>query len=136
MKKIVDANTEVKEMARRNPRRVRDIVRFTIRRDTEAARAAIARVASRDRIVARRRRGAAEQTDGRLLVGGQGQRGGVVRHGAGHETRIVPPAQRCPRAPTAFEDVLHIGGLLKLLIVIDPEIGISCLQQHPAIAGR
>src|SRR5205814_3857207 len=122
-------------MPRRNPRRVVHIVLCAFSRDLQPRRAT-ARGAARYRRITRRNRATAEEADGGLFVASEGQRVIDAADRAGHETGVVPPTERCPGAQRFVEDVLKVGGLVELLIVVDPEVALRRLQQDPAGTGR
>ena len=120
---IIRPDTEIKEVARSDSRRIGVVVLSAISRNAYPQRPSIRRTAHKNGLRRRGKGTAAEQTDLRLLVRRKIQGRSEVGDRACDRTAIVAPGEihvRCDFLPL-LELVLDLRRLLKFLIVIDPE---------------
>jgi len=133
---VVHAQANVKQVSRRDARRVGIVILGPGRRNPDPGCAENRRGTTRNGRIEAGEHIAAEQADLGLLVARQSQCGRKIRHFAGYQTAVIPPGEAEPW--TLFHElVLDVGCLLKGLVVVNPEDvrGRRGVEDHAADFG-
>lgn len=124
MKKIIRPETQIKQIARGDARRIRVVVFRAVRRNSHAQRTAISRRAVCQRITQSRKLTAAEKPDLLLLVRAERQSRCIIGNAARNESTVVAIGKSNERRDfmkfsKLVERILHLRRLLKRLIVVN-----------------
>src|SRR6185436_3889943 len=120
MKQIIGTDAQIKQMTRRNPRRVVVVISGTWRRNPQTDRSETGLVTGCDRVSDAGARAAAKESDGSLLGSGQRERRLEIRYRAGDQAAVVSPGESEP-GTIVRPLVTQVRCLLECLIMIDTE---------------
>ena len=120
VEQIIGTDTQIKQMTRRNPRRVVVVISGTWRRNPQTGRAETGLVTRCDRVSDGGSLAATEESNGSLLSGGQCERRLKIRYRAGDQAAVVSPGESEP-GTIVRPLVTEVRCLLKCLIMIDAE---------------
>ena len=95
---IIRPDTEIKEVARSDSRRIGVVVLSAISRNAYPQRPSIRRTAHKNGLRRRGKGTAAEQTDLRLLIGSETKRSREIRNAPGNQAAVITPGEVRPPA--------------------------------------